>query len=58
MSDPQIEGMKAEIARLRRENQVQRDEIKDLNSLIAAYRKWASECPILEPKVRRSFKRG
>lgn len=52
MPDPEAEGLKAEIERLRRESQVQRDEIEDLNGLIAAYRKWASECPILEPKVR------
>lgn len=53
MSDPQIEGMKSEIERLRTENDVQRKEIEDLNSLIAAYRKWASECPILEATARR-----
>lgn len=51
----EVEGLKAEIERLRRENQVQRDEIAGLNGLIAAYRKWAAECPILETKpVKRS----
>lgn len=52
--DAEVEGLKAEIERLRRENKVQRDEIEDLNGLIAAYRKWAAECPILETKARRS----
>ena len=54
MPDPEIDGLKAEIDRLRKENQIQRDEIDDLNGLIAAYRKWASECPILETKLHRS----
>lgn len=54
MTNPEIEGLKAEIARLRKENEIQRNEIEDLKGLIKAYRKWASECPILETKSRRS----
>lgn len=46
MSDPQIEGMKAEIARLSKENETQREAIKHRDAIIASYRRWIAECPI------------
>lgn len=38
MSDPQIKGMKAEIARLRKENDSQRETIDELASALASAR--------------------
>lgn len=38
MSDPQIDGMKAEIARLRKENDAQRETIDELVSALASAR--------------------
>lgn len=43
MSDPQVEGMKAEIARLREENDVQRRTIDELVNALASARQLCTQ---------------
>ena len=52
MSDPEVEGLKAEIARLRKENSALQSNNIFLIEQIKAMQDWIAKCPI--PKTSHS----
>jgi hypothetical protein len=50
MASAEVEGLKAEIERLRKENAAQQEQIKHRDAIITAYRRWYEEAPFLNRK--------